>query len=124
MKITIPLVIILSLLSLSFEAVSREFIETGSKYDNEDYLKLFKIPTSMFTYSNNAGQRPNQDLQYAFDGNWNNCFVAQVENNGDFRNEVTINFKKTVNLEGMIYQCQALYEQGYAKTWIFKYKLK
>ena len=64
MRIAIPLVIIISLLNLFNATPSREFVVAGSKYEDAEYMNLFKLPNTLFTYSANGGERQNNKLTH------------------------------------------------------------
>lgn len=81
----------------------------SGNYLNEDYLSVYKIPTSMMTYEANGGSAGNNLISNAFDGNWNTFWQTGNENktqgsaNPDFLNSITVIFSQAVTIGSIVY---------------------
>ena len=98
------LLLILSSISNSIEGTTG-IVYTGSKYENQEYLKLFKIP---YSYIYALRGPSNNDLKNAFDEN-DNTFWASTPQSGNTLISVTIAFKKQTYINGFIYKA---YSEG------------
>ena len=95
----ISILLFLSIINISIEG-SSQVIATNSKYENEEYLKLFKVP-----YSSIKSLRGplNQNLKNAFDDD-PKTFWASTAQSGTTLISVTIAFKQQTYVNGFIYQ--------------------
>lgn len=93
------ILLFLSIINISIEG-SSQVIATNSKYENEEYLKLFKIP-----YSSIKSLRGplNQNLKNAFDEDPKTFWISTAQS-GTSLISVTIVFKKQTYVNGFIYQ--------------------
>ena len=72
---------------------------------NEDYLSVYRVPTSMMTYEANGGGA----VANAFDGKWNTVWTTGKENNGQqgdnpaFLNAITVTFSQAVTFDRIAY---------------------
>ncbi|MDE7301553.1 MAG: discoidin domain-containing protein, partial [Clostridia bacterium] len=76
---------------------------TGN-YLNEDYVSVYKVPTSMMTYETNGGADGGRPLSNAFDGNWGTSWVSgrdNVEPNNLIA--ITVSFSQPVTIQNILY---------------------
>ena len=77
----------------------------SGNYLNDDYIAVYRVPTSMLTYEANGGG----NIANAFDGNWNSYWQTATENNGQqtdnpaFLNAITVTFSQPVTIESIAY---------------------
>ena len=95
----LSILLFLSAINISIEG-SSQVISTNSKYENKEYLKLFKVP-----YSSIKSLRGplNQNLKNAFDDD-PKAFWASTEQSGTTLISITIAFKQQTYVNGFIYQ--------------------
>jgi len=95
----ISILLLLSTINVSIEG-SSQVIATNSKYENEEYLNLFKVP-----YSSIKSLRGplSQNLKNAFDDDPKTFWVS-TEKSGSTLISVTIIFKQKTYINGFIYQ--------------------
>lgn len=81
----------------------------SGNYLNEDYLSVYKVPTSMMTYESDGGEANGKPLSNAFDGNWSSFWQTGRENAGQgmvtptFANAITVTFSEPVTIQSIIY---------------------
>ncbi|MDE7463688.1 MAG: discoidin domain-containing protein [Clostridiales bacterium] len=75
----------------------------SGNYLNDDYINVYRVPTSMLTYEANGGESSNHPLSHAFDGNWNTFWYTGTENSATFLNAITVTFSKAVTIESIVY---------------------
>ncbi len=91
------------------EAESVTCATASGNYLNADYLSVYKVPTSMFTYESAGGEANGKPLSNAFDGNWNTFWQTGRENAGQgmatptFANAITVTFSQPVTIGSIIY---------------------
>ena len=90
------------------------FIEEGSKYENEEYLELFKIQNDLMSFNTNAGEI--NKLSLAFDNNFNSNWISRGSYGTEYTDSptntkydslipnITITFSKKVLISRMIYK--------------------
>ena len=95
----ISILFFLSTITISIEGTA-QVIATNSKYENEEYLKLFKVP-----YSSIKSLRGplNENLKNAFDENPQTFWVSTAQS-GTTLISVTIAFNQQTYVNGFIYQ--------------------
>lgn len=111
---SIKFIFILSiLLNLAYCGIV-EFIKEDSKYENNEYIQLFKIPIDIMEYSTNAGEI--SPLSCAFDNNNNSRWISkgsygaeyfEYKTNTKYESlmpNITITFKTKVSINRMVYQ--------------------
>lgn len=81
----------------------------SGNYLNEDYLAVYKVPTSMMTCESAGGEANGKPLSNAFDGNWDSFWSTGRENAGQqtdnptFLNAITVTFSQTVTIKNIMY---------------------
>ncbi len=81
----------------------------AGNYLNDDYLSVYKVPTSMMTYESDGGEANGKPLSNAFDGNWNTFWATGRENAGQgsviptFANAITVTFSESVTIGSIVY---------------------
>ena len=112
--IFINLIFILSILfNLSYSGVV-EFIKEDSKYENNEYIDIFKIPNDIMEFNTNAGEL--SYLRNAFDNDFNSRWVSKGSFGAEFYEyktntkydslipNITITFNKKVSIDRMVYK--------------------
>ena len=98
----------------------------NSKYNNEDYLNFYKIPSSIIRFSNNGGNSAVfRKIEFAFDEDFSTYWISEKENT--ILNNIIITFSKTVKINRMLYQAPIVSSQagyGYPSELKIYYKLK
>ena len=82
-------------------------IEEGEeleRYNNEDYLRLFKIPNSMMTFKANGGEMSFHPLSNAFDENFATYWESIEHKTDTFSNAIEITFSKTITFNRVIFK--------------------
>ncbi|MDE6667991.1 MAG: M60 family metallopeptidase [Clostridia bacterium] len=95
----------------------------SGNYLNEDYVSVYKVPTSMMTYESAGGEASGAPLSNAFDGNWNTYWQTGRENAGQgsanptFLNAITVTFSQPVTIQNILYASSSAREgHGYPTT--------
>ena len=105
------------------ELVNQEKIEATTAstnkfedYSNEEYSKLFKMDNSNIkSIKNNGGHYSSAVITNSIDGNLDTYWETNKSNNGDFTNEVEVEFKEAVELDRIIYGARKSDNKGFAK---------
>ena len=79
--------------------LSRENLTVGTGYDAKEYLDAFQIKVT--NYETSVGARPNYPFSNAFDGDWNNSYMAPgIDQTATF----TIEFEQVEELSRILYR--------------------
>ncbi|MGE7925708.1 NPCBM/NEW2 domain-containing protein [Viridibacillus arvi] len=85
-------------------------------YSNEEYSKLFRMDIeNIKSIRNNAGQYLSQVIGNAADGNLDTYWETNKSNSNDFTNEVEVEFKKSVELNRIMYGARKSDRKGFAE---------
>lgn len=85
-------------------------------YSNEEYSKLFRMDIeNIKSIRNNAGQYLSQVIGNAADGNLDTYWETNRSNSNDFINEVEVEFKKSVELNRIMYGARKSDRKGFAE---------
>ncbi|MFJ9464702.1 NPCBM/NEW2 domain-containing protein [Viridibacillus arvi] len=85
-------------------------------YSNEEYSKLFRMDIeNIKSIRNNAGQYLSQVIGNAADGNLDTYWETNRSNSNDFTNEVEVEFKKSVELNRIMYGARKSDRKGFAE---------
>lgn len=85
-------------------------------YSNEEYSKLFKMDIeNIKSIRNNAGQYLSQVIGNAVDGILDTYWETNKSNSNDFTNEVEVEFKKSVELNRIMYGARKSDRKGFAE---------
>ena len=117
---------------------TEEIILSSSKYQNYRYINAYKISNSLMSFYSNGGEKYNNKLINAFDGNYETYWSSVGIQGTNFTNSQTsktynslinniiITFSKTVNINRMIYKAPFLNSKlrGYPLKLSIYYRIK
>ena len=99
--------------------------DLSSKFDNQDYLNFYKVPTSKMVISNNGGESFVRKLKHAFDDDPLTFWMSESDNT--IPNYIKITFSNTITINRMIYR-SVIYTSkrgyGYPSELKIYYKLR
>ena len=101
--------------------IEPDFIEskgTEGIYNLSDYTTSHIISTEDFEYSSN-GDKDGKPIANAFDGSPSTYWVAGEENSDTFKSAITIQFKKTTNVDAIL--IDPAYRTRYPETGTVRY---
>ena len=87
-----------------------EVIENNekTKYNNWNYLKVYKIPNSMMDIKSNGDEMYNHDLLYAFDEDFETFWESFYTQKNSFLNNIIITFSKTITFNRIVYKAPTI----------------
>ena len=100
------LVILQKIFSSNVKEIDKDLLK--EKYNNDLYLKYYKIPVSLMSFSTNGEKKFNYDISNAFDNDYksswqtNNYRTQNLSQNNKIYIKIT--FSKTISLDRMIYK--------------------
>ena len=116
MKKVILLIFIAILNKIIITGHSEEIILSSSKYRNYKYINSYKIPFSLMSIYSNGGEKYNNQLINAFDGDFETYWRSQGIQGSKYKNSQTqkeydslinniiITFSKTVKINRILYK--------------------
>jgi hypothetical protein len=99
-------VCLLSFIKINSSIIIKEIEDNllESKYKNDYYIKAYKIPQSMITFSTNGEKIFRRILDYAFDDDYETFWSTNSRNvNSDYIN-IKITFSKTITIDRLLYK--------------------
>ena len=106
-----------------------EVIENNekTKYNNWNYLKVYKIPNSMMDIKSNGDEMYNHDLLYAFDEDFETFWESFNTQKDSFLNNIIITFSKTITFNRIVYKAPTINDikgVGYPNLLNIYYKIR
>ena len=86
------------------------------KYNNDLYLKFYKIPISLMSFSTNGEQKYRCEISKAFDNDYSTSWQTSEYATKSLSKKINIKitFSKTISLDRMIYQAPLYFgNKGY-----------
>lgn len=110
----IALISLLSLINYVFLGTRQIIQSTSSKYENSEFLNLFRVPTNYISSISSPCSK-STEIGKAFDDNFNNYWLSSQEGTKcidsdsgtiytSLKVNITVKFTKTVSIKNMIYQ--------------------
>lgn len=100
--------------------------ESSILFDDE-YLSVYRIPSTFFTYSSNGGSVENYALANAFDNNYSTYYLSQVSNGENYLgvdnivNTIKVEFNSVVNIDKFVFKNCGCLAAGYPSVLKFYY---
>ena len=98
-----------------------------TKYNNWNYLKVYKIPNSMMDIKSNGDEMYNHDLLYAFDEDFETFWESFDYQKDTFLNNIIITFSKTITFNRIVYKAPTINDiegVGYPNLLNIYYKIR
>ena len=98
-----------------------------TKYNNWNYLKVYKIPNSMMDFKSNGDEMYNHDLLYAFDEDFETFWESFDYQKDTFLNNIIITFSKTITFNRIVYKAPTINDiegVGYPNLLNIYYKIR
>ena len=98
-----------------------------TKYNNWNYLKVYKIPNSMMDIKSNGDEMYNHDLLYAFDEDFETFWESFYTQKNSFLNNIIITFSKTITFNRIVYKAPTINDiegVGYPNLLNVYYKIR
>ena len=98
-----------------------------TKYNNWNYLKVYKIPNSMMDFKSNGDEMYNHDLLYAFDEDFETFWESFNTQKDSFLNNIIITFSKTIIFNRIVYKAPTINDiegVGYPNLLNIYYKIR
>ena len=98
-----------------------------TKYNNWNYLKVYKIPNSMMDIKSNGDEMYNHDLLYAFDEDFETFWESFYTQKNSFLNNIIITFSKTITFNRIVYKAPTINDikgVGYPNLLNIYYKIR
>ena len=92
------------------------------RYNNDDYLRLYKIPNSMMQFKATGGETNNHPLSNAFDENFDTYWESIEHKTDTFSNAIEITFSKTITFDRVIFKAPTT--KGFPSFFNFYCKLR
>ena len=111
---------------------SGEYIEIDNndkeiKYNNNNYLNIYKVPISMMDIKTNGGELYNHYLKFAFDDDLDTYWQSIEKQTDNFLNNIQITFSKTITFDRILFKSPIINDiagVGYPELLNIYYKLK
>ena len=97
---------LLSFIKINLSAIVKEIDGNilENKYKNDYYIKAYKIPLSLMTFTSNGGKLFDNELDKAFDDDYETFWrTTSRKINSDYIN-INITFSKTITIDRLLYK--------------------
>ena len=80
------------------------------KYNNDDYINSYKIPSNLMIFISNGKELVLHSLKKAFDGDFDTYWQSYNQQEEGFINNIVITFSRTVSFDRILYKAPTVNE--------------